>query len=220
MITLVSSLRTRHNRMSPGCCIIFRSFEIFSNRNSHWIGIQSQCSMKTHCFKKHSISYELYFKKILNCRGQLGSDGWVRVHLWVLDSFISARVTGQVFVRLKLSSKGNYPMDWHSNSMFYENLSLKKHSIWYELYFKNTSQRAARALTNEPSNARENVFERTPTTKKDECRAQSVDPSKVYREPIAYCLPRMLFCDSSHQQNEHERPDMKRKCMNTDKTQW
>jgi len=43
-----------------------------------------------------------------------------------------------------------------------------------------------------PSNARENVFERTPTTKKDESRAQS-----------------MIFCDSGHMQNEHQRSDMK-----------
>ena len=30
----------------------------------------------------------------------------------------------------------------------------------------------------------------------------------------------MIFCDSRHLQNEHKRPDMKRKYMNTDKAHW
>jgi len=30
----------------------------------------------------------------------------------------------------------------------------------------------------------------------------------------------MAFCDSDQLQNEHQRPDMKRKYMNTDKAQW
>jgi len=30
----------------------------------------------------------------------------------------------------------------------------------------------------------------------------------------------MIFYDSGHLLNEYERPDMKRKCMNTDKAQW
>jgi len=35
------------------------------------------------------------------------------------------------------------------------------------------------------SDARENVFERMPTTKKDESRAQSADSSKAHRRPSA-----------------------------------
>jgi len=39
---------------------------------------------------------------------------------------ILARVSGQFFVRLKFLSKGNYPLDWNSNSLFYANQFLQK----------------------------------------------------------------------------------------------
>jgi len=45
--------------------------------------------------------------------------------------------------------------------------------------------------------------------------------SKAYRKPTS-CANRlllMIFCDSGHLQNEHKRPDMKRKHMNIDKAQ-
>jgi len=71
-----------------------------------------------------------------------------------------------------------------------------------------------------PSNARENLFERMPTTKKDESRAHLADSSKAYRKPsVVNCLPPMIFCDSGHLHNEHKRPDKKRKYMNADKAQ-
>jgi len=31
----------------------------------HWIGPQIQCSIQIHCFKIHSVRYELCFKKYL-----------------------------------------------------------------------------------------------------------------------------------------------------------
>jgi len=54
------------------------------------------------------------------------------------------------------------------------------------------------------SDARENVCERMPTTKKDESRAQSADSSKAYKKPSVNCPLRMKFCDSSHLHNEHK----------------
>jgi len=64
MITSVSPLRTRLIHISPSYRTIYRSFEIILEMGTvHWIGIQIQCSIQVHCFKKHSIWYELYFKK-------------------------------------------------------------------------------------------------------------------------------------------------------------
>jgi len=114
---------------------------------------------------------------------------------------ISARVTGELFVRLKLFSNGNCPLDWNSNSMFYANPLLQKmlNLIW--IIF-----RGQLGLIRSPSNARESVFERMPTMKKDWSRAaQSADSSKAYRKTNAFnCLVRMIFCDSGHLHNEHK----------------
>ena len=44
----------------------------------------------------------------------------------VIGSFILARVAGQFIVCLKLFSKGNCPLDWNSNPMFYTNPLLQK----------------------------------------------------------------------------------------------
>ena len=114
---------------------------------------------------------------------------------------ISARATGQFFVRFKLFSNGNCPLDWNSNSMFYANPLLQK--MFNLIWIIFTGQLG---LIRSPSNARESVFERIPTTKKNESRAaQSADSWKAYGKPNAFnCLVRMIFCDSGHLHNEHK----------------
>ena len=61
-----SSLLTRLNHISPSCWTVYRSFEIHLEMgNVHWIGLQTQCSIQIHCFKKHYFQYELCFKNYL-----------------------------------------------------------------------------------------------------------------------------------------------------------
>jgi len=64
MITPVSALVTRLIHISPSCCTIYRSFEIHLEMGTvSWIGLQIQCSLQIHCFKKPSARYELRFLK-------------------------------------------------------------------------------------------------------------------------------------------------------------
>jgi len=63
--------------ISPSYWIIYRSFEIILEMETlHWIGIQIQCSMQ---IQKHSVRYEVCFKKYLVAEGSSGSNGWARV---------------------------------------------------------------------------------------------------------------------------------------------
>jgi len=63
MITPVSPPLTRFIHISPICWTIYRSFEIiFEMGTVHWIELQIQCFIQIHCFKKHSVRYELWFK--------------------------------------------------------------------------------------------------------------------------------------------------------------
>ena len=72
MIAPVSPLSTKLIHISPSYWTIYHSFEIILEWGTvHWLGIRSQYSMQIYCFKKHSIWYEFYFKKIHNRRGQL-----------------------------------------------------------------------------------------------------------------------------------------------------
>ena len=65
MITPVSLL-TRLIQISPCCWTIYRSFKIILDMGTvHWIELQIQCSIQIHCFKKHSVWYELCFKTYL-----------------------------------------------------------------------------------------------------------------------------------------------------------
>jgi len=80
MLTPVSPLLARLIHISPRCWTIYRSFEnILGTGSVPWIGLQIQCSIQIHCFKKHSVRYELCFKKYLIAQGSSGSDGWTRV---------------------------------------------------------------------------------------------------------------------------------------------
>jgi len=56
--------------------------------------------------------------------------------------------------------------------------------------------------------------------KKTRNQSPLIDSSNAYRKPSG-CTDqiRMLSCDSSDLQHEHERPDMKQKYMNTGKAQ-
>ena len=72
MITPVSPLLTRLIHISPSCWTIYRPFEIILEMVTvYWIGLQIQCTIQIHCFKRHSVRSEL-FNKILYCIGQLG----------------------------------------------------------------------------------------------------------------------------------------------------
>jgi len=64
--TPVSHPLTRPNHISSSCWTIYRSFEITLEMGTfHWVKLQIQCSIQIHCFKKHSVRYELCFKKYL-----------------------------------------------------------------------------------------------------------------------------------------------------------
>jgi len=45
----------------------------------HWIGIQIQCSMQTHCFEKTFNLIWIKLKKYLIAEGSSGSNGWAQV---------------------------------------------------------------------------------------------------------------------------------------------
>jgi len=63
-----SPLLTRLIHISLSFWTIYRSFEIILELGTvHWIGLQIQCSIQIHCFKKRSVRYELCFKKYLHC---------------------------------------------------------------------------------------------------------------------------------------------------------
>jgi len=65
MITPVSPPPTTLIHISPSCWTIYRSFEITLEMGTvHWIGLL-QWSIQVHCLKKHSVRYELCFKKYL-----------------------------------------------------------------------------------------------------------------------------------------------------------
>jgi len=54
MITSVSPPLARLIHISPSCWTIYRSFDIILEMGTvHWIGVQIQCSIQVHCFKKH-----------------------------------------------------------------------------------------------------------------------------------------------------------------------
>ena len=65
-VTPVSHPLTRLIHISASCWTIYRSCEITLGMGTvHWIELQIQCSIQIHCFKKHSVRYELCFKKYL-----------------------------------------------------------------------------------------------------------------------------------------------------------
>jgi len=65
-VTPASPPLTRLIHTSPSCWTIYRSFEIILKMGAvHWIEIQIQCSIQVHRLKKHSVLYELCFKKYL-----------------------------------------------------------------------------------------------------------------------------------------------------------
>jgi len=63
LLTPVSPLLTRLIHISPSCWTIYCLFEFILEMGTvHWIGLQIERSIQIHCFKKHSIRYELCFK--------------------------------------------------------------------------------------------------------------------------------------------------------------
>jgi len=66
VITPVSHPLTRLIHISPSCWTIYRSFEIILEIGTVILTeLQIQCSIQIHCFNKHSVRYELCFKKYL-----------------------------------------------------------------------------------------------------------------------------------------------------------
>ena len=70
----------RTGLISPSWWTIYRSFEIILKMGTvHWIGLQIQCSIQIHCFKKNPVRYQLCFKKYFSAYGSSGINGWARV---------------------------------------------------------------------------------------------------------------------------------------------
>jgi len=78
MITPVRPVRTRLIHISPNSRTNYRSFEIILEWGPS-IRLEFKCCMQIHCFKKHSIWYELTLKKYLIAEGSSGSNGLARV---------------------------------------------------------------------------------------------------------------------------------------------
>jgi len=65
-VTPLGHLLTRLIHICSSCWTIYRSLEIALEMGTvDWIELQIQCAMQIHCFKKHSVRYELNFKKYL-----------------------------------------------------------------------------------------------------------------------------------------------------------
>ena len=80
MITPVCPPLTRIIHISPSYWTIYRLFEIILEMVTvHRIELQIQRSIQAHCFKKHSVRYELCFKKYLTAWEISDSNGWARV---------------------------------------------------------------------------------------------------------------------------------------------
>ena len=87
MITPIIPPRLRLIHISPSYQTVYLSFEIILEwvlrlklfSNVHWIGIQIQCSMQTHCFKKTFNLIWIKLKKYLIAEGSSGPNGWARV---------------------------------------------------------------------------------------------------------------------------------------------
>jgi len=63
MITPVSPRLAMLIHISTSCWTICRSFEIILEMGTvRWIALQIQRSIQIHCFKKHSVRFELCFK--------------------------------------------------------------------------------------------------------------------------------------------------------------
>ena len=78
MLTPVSPPLTRLIHISPSWTI-YPSFKIILEMVTvHWIEPQIQCSIQVHCFKKHSVRYELCFKKCLTAWEISESNEWAR----------------------------------------------------------------------------------------------------------------------------------------------
>jgi len=62
-VTPLSHPLTRLIHIGPGFWTYHRSFQITLEMGTvHWVELQIQCSIQIHCFKKHSVRYELCFK--------------------------------------------------------------------------------------------------------------------------------------------------------------
>jgi len=80
MITPVSPLLAMLIYISTSCWTICRLFEtILEMGTVRWTALQIQRSVQIHCFKKHSVRYELCFKIYFIALGSSDSDGWARV---------------------------------------------------------------------------------------------------------------------------------------------
>ena len=103
------------------------------------IGLEFKTNVlcKSIASKKQSIWYELYLKEYLIAEGTSGSSGWTRAKLCVLGSFVLSRANyWRIYTSFEITLEWECPLDWNTNPMFYATIASKKHSIWYELYFK------------------------------------------------------------------------------------
>jgi len=96
--TPVNPLRLRLIHISPSYPTVYRSLENYSWMDTVlWIGIQVQCSMQTHCFKKTFNLMWSNFEKILNYRGQLGLQ-WMSANETRANVFERTVATNDIFL--------------------------------------------------------------------------------------------------------------------------
>ena len=78
MVTPINPPRLRLIHIRPSYQTVYRSFENileWALSDWNWIGIQIQCSMQTHCFKKTFNLILIKLKKYLIAEGSSGSNG-------------------------------------------------------------------------------------------------------------------------------------------------
>jgi len=124
IVPVISSLHTRLIRISPSCWTIFRSFEIILE----WelptaLEFEFNFPRKSHFFKKHSIWYEEYLKKLQRAARALTNEPSEPMRTWLIHITPSY---WKFFIRLQLFSNGDCQLDGNSNSMFQANLLLQK----------------------------------------------------------------------------------------------
>jgi len=86
---------------------------------------------------------------------------------------------------------GRGPRPLFADPCSMQSTASKTFSLVWIIFEKTLHRRGQLGLSwISPSNARESLFERMPTMKKDERRAQSANSSKVYRKPSAGFLKR------------------------------
>jgi len=107
-VTPVSHPLTRLIHISPSCWTIYRSFEIIREMGTvHWIEFQIQCFIQMHCFKKHSVRYELCLTKYFSngCFLMVWHELFLHTSIWVSEEGQNLKISAKDAVFLISSGK-------------------------------------------------------------------------------------------------------------------